>query len=60
MKAFFEEYGMIIVTCVVVITLIAIAVFLRTPIQGALAGLVNEWAGAFDGALNVTGITVNA
>ena len=46
MKAFFEEYGFIILTCVVVISLIAVVTIFGGEggvIEGALTDITDAW-----------------
>lgn len=59
MKSFFNEYGKIIVTAVVTISLIAVAVALRVPVQNNLENMVGDWANSTTSiTLTVEGVNV--
>ena len=54
MKAFFEEYGFIILVCVVIIALVGIAVALKPLMSNTINGIVNTWGNKAEGALTNT------
>ena len=43
MKAFFEEYGFIILVCVVIIALVGIAIALKPLMSTTINGIVTTW-----------------
>lgn len=53
MKGFFEEYGFIILTCVVVIALIGLAALLKDPILEALTGIIQNWSTQVNNAFSI-------
>ena len=52
MKAFFEEYGFIILVCVVVIALVGIAVALKPLMSKTINGIVETLGNKAESALN--------
>ena len=51
MKAFFEEYGFIILVCVVIIALVGIAVALKPLMSTTINNIVTAWGTKAEGAL---------
>ena len=52
MKSFFEEYGFIILTCVVVIALVGIAVGIKPLMASSISNITSSWGSEAKESLN--------
>ena len=52
MKKFFEEYGFIILTCVVVIALVGIAIGIKPLMASSISNITNSWGSEAKDSLN--------
>ena len=52
MKKFFEEYGFIILTCVVVIALVGIAIGIKPLMASSISNITNSWGSEAKESLN--------
>lgn len=55
MKPIFEDYGMIILACVVIIVLIGLTTGLGDFLLDALKGIIENWSSQVNNAVNIPG-----
>lgn len=53
MTEFLQEYGKMIVAVLVILTLVAIVIFFRTPIQDAFENLFNNFFSSVNSKANI-------